>query len=313
MGWPELFRRARDRHGVVGLADAAACDLRPAAIRDRAAREAWRKLHRGAWLLPGVRDTSAARHVAAAAVVPGVFREQSALFVTGTGARAPHPPELLLPHHLRWRDRPAIDVRRTRHLPDEDLVELDGYHATTAARAIADLARGWSVARLRHLAIDLERDGHLDRADLAACLARLPPNVPGRGRVRQVVDDLGWLRSDSDTEHEIRRDLLALGYPVHPAPFPFRCDDGVVVELDLALPTHWVYLEVDGVAAHTVRRTFEADRRKWTQVVRHWRPVWVTHERWHTDRSGVLRDLDAALARADRTRAPAVPASSATQ
>lgn len=94
---------------------------------------------------------------------------------------------------------------------------------------------------------------------------------------------------------------------MHPRPFPFRCDDGVVVALDLALPKHWVYLEVDGLEAHTGRRTFEADRRKWTQVVRHWRPVWVTSDRWRTDRGGVLRDLDEAIALADTMRAPAVP------
>lgn len=312
MGWPELLGRARDQHGVVSLADARSCRVSAATLRDRAGREAWLPLHPGVWLLPSAPDTRAARHVAAILRVPGVFRERSALFVAGTGMAAPHPPELLLPHALRSRTLAGVDVRRTRHLPEDDLVEIAGHPATTAARAVVDLARRWSVDRLRPLVIDLERDGHLGRDELAACLTRTPRSLPGRGRVRLVLDDLGWLRSDSDTEHDVRRRLTELGYPVHPTPFPFRCDDGVVVHLDLALPSRWVYLEVDGRATHAGRGAFEADRRKWTQVVRHWRPVWVTHDRWRTDQRGVLQDLDEALALADPTRAPAEPAVPAT-
>ena len=309
MGWPELLRRARDRHGVVTLRDASMSDVSADAVRSRAAREAWHCLHRGAWLLPSSPDTGAARHAAAAAVVPGVFCRESALFVLGTHTAAPDPPQLLLPHDLRWRSREGIDVRRTRHLPTEDVVDLGGHRATAVHRCVVDLARGWSIDRLRRLAIDLERDGHLDRADLAACLQRTPMTTPGRGRVRLLLDELGWLRSDSDTEHDIRRGLTDLGYPVHPEPFPYRCDDDVVVDLDLALPAHWVYLEVDGFGTHGRKRgVFETDRRKWTQVVRDWQPIWVTPERWRRDRSEVLRDLDDAIARADRSRPPATPA-----
>lgn len=307
MGWPELLRRARDQHGVVTLGDAAECDVSAEAVRARAAREAWTRLHRGVWLLASARDTRAARHTAARLVVPGVFREESALFVAGTGQPAPHPPQLLLPHAARSRSRTGIDVRRTRHLPDVDLVDLSTGTATTVARAVVDLARPWSVPRLRRLVIDLERDGNLHRDDLVACHRRTPRPTPGRGRIGEVLDQLGWLRSDSDVEHDIRHTLIELGYPVHPTPFPFRCDDEVVVHLDLAIPCHWVYLELDG-AQHMLPGPFESDRRKWTQVVRQWQPVWVTANRWRVDRRGVLADLDTAIAAADPTRSPALPA-----
>ena len=135
-----------------------------------------------------------------------------------------------------------------------------------------------------------------------------PLTTPGRGRVGLLLDELGWLRSDSDTEHDIRRHLTSLGYPVHPEPFPYRCSDGVVVKLDIALPDHWIYLEVDGFGTHGRQRgVFETDRRKWTQVVRAWHPIWVTPDRWRQARASVLRDLDDAIARADRRRAPALP------
>jgi len=200
-------------------------------------------------------------------------------------------------------------VCRTRHLPDEDRTTVRGFDATTIARAVADLARVRSTDRIRTLVVDLERDGHLAREDLAACHERLPHSTPGRGRLGSALRDLGDLRSDSDTEHDMRRTLRDLGYPVHPEPFPFRCDDGVIVNLDLALPAHWVYLEVDGYGAHSQRRVFETDRIRWTQIARQWRPVWVTAQRWRDARGAVLRDLDAAIALADATRPPALPAS----
>lgn len=308
MGWPELLRAARQRHGIVLLADARSHGVPERQLRDRARREDWQRLHLGVWLHPSARDTGAARHVAAAAAVPGLFRERSALYALGTNVPAPHPPQMLLPHALRSRRLVGVDVRRSRHLPAADRTTVRDADTTTVARAVADLARGTSVPGLRHLAIDLERDGHLRRPDLIACHRRLPRGTPGRGRLGQVLDELGWLRSDSDTEHDLRRALTDLGYPVHPRPFPFRCDDGLVVWLDLALPAHWVYLEVDGFVEHTRRGTFEGDRRKWTQVVRHWRPVWVTADRWRQDQLGVLRDLDATLQLADADRPPAVPA-----
>lgn len=306
MGWTELLEQCRDRHGVVSLACGTECDVSEAALRGRARRERWPNPHRGTWVVPPARDTRAARHVAAGMVVPGPFRGASALYVHGTGRPAPDPPQLLLPHGFRHRTRDGIDVRRTRHLPEEDVTDVRAHPTTTVARAVADLAATWSVPRLRSLVLDLERDGHLRHEDLSACHGRLPRGFRGRGRVGLVVEELQGLRSDSDTEHEIRRDLLMLGYPVHPEPFPFRCDDDVVVRLDLALPAHWVYLEVDGRGVH-LTTAFETDRIKWNQVVRQWRPVWVTAERWRRDRAGVLADLDAAIALADISRPPATP------
>lgn len=308
MGWPELLQHARDRHGVLTVADAIEHGVSPRALRERALREGWTRLHLGVWLLSSARDTRAARHVAAAAAVPGWFSGESALWVAGARATAPHPPQLLLPHMRRWRTREGIDVRRTRHLPEEDRTTIRGFDATTIARGVADLAQRRSVGRIRTLVVDLERDGHLERDDLVACHERLPHSTPGRGRLGSVLRELGNLRSDSDTEHDVRRTLRDLGYPVHPEPFPFRCDDDVVVDLDIALPEYWVYVEVDGFGTHTQRSVFETDRVRWTQILRHWQAVWVTAERWRDARADILGDLDAALALADRTRPPARPA-----
>lgn len=309
MGWPELLEHVRRRRGVVTLADARAHDVSRSVVYRRARQEAWTKLHPGVWLVAGAPDTDDARLVAAIAATDGVARGQSALWLHGVLPRAPHPPQILVDHARNGSlRRGALDVRRTTTLTDDDVTSVRGFPATTAAFAIVDVAPGRGVRGTRRLVIDAERDGRLQREELVALLGRLGRGVPGVGVVRAVLEDLGGLRSDSDTEHDLRRDLIELGYPVHPEPFPYRCDDGVVVHLDLALPEHWVYLEVDGFGTHRKRRVFEADRVKWTQIVRHWRPVWVTARRWRNERDRVLRDLDDAIADADPARPPAPPA-----
>ena len=198
--------------------------------------------------------------------------------------------------------------RRTRTLLPTDLTAVDGIDTTRAARALLDVDPSRGVGDVVGLVIDALRDGHTTRTELLELYEHLGPRAPGRTRLGRVLAALGGSFSDSTTEHDVRVELTRLGYPVHPGPFPYRCDDGVVVRLDLALPRHWVYLECDGFGAHTRKHVFETDRVKWTQVVRRWRPVWVTADRWRQDRRGVLHDLDEAIRLADPARGPAAPA-----
>lgn len=307
MGWPELLAHARRRHGIVTIADAADHAVPRSVLHRRAAQEGWTRLHPGVWLVAGARDSDDARLVAALAATSGTAAGESALWLHGVTVGAPYPPQLLVPHTRRVRPTGNLDVRRTTTLQPVDLATVRGFPTTTVARALLDVAARRGRPRLRRLLIDAERDGLVERAELVDMLRRLGRGVPGLAAVRAVLDEFGGTRSDSDTEHDLRRELLALGYPVHPEPFPHRCDDGVIVHLDLALPAHWVYLEVDGFTTHGKRPAFEADRVKWSRVVRQWRPVWVTAHRWRTDRAGVLDDLDAAIADADPGRAPAQP------
>lgn len=308
MGWPELFSCARDHHGVVVWTDGLSNGVSEGALRRRASSDGWLQLHPGVWLLPSAPDTSLARLRAATVALDGHAAMESALWLHGMRSSAPRTPQVLVEHARHGtRDRKRIEVRRSRTIRPEDLTVVDGIAVTALPRTFIDVAPRRTTKRLRGLVIDAERDDQLVRSDLVDRVALLPRGVPGRRRLHDVLADLSGLRSDSDTEHDLRRDLTDLGYPVHPEPFPWRCDDGVVVRLDLALPQHWVYLEVDGFGTHARRGVFESDRVKWTQVVRHWQPVWVTAARWEQDRSGVLADLDAAIAAADPARAPAVP------
>lgn len=306
MAMAELLAYARRRHGVVTVADAAVFGVSEGQLRRRATADAWTLLHPGVWLVAGARDDDTARLVAALEVTSGLARGTSALWLHDLASAAPHPPQVLVEHARHGsRRRGAINLRRTRYLTEEDRTTVRGLPSLTVARAILDVASERGVRGTRRLVIDAERRDLVQRRQVVALHERLGRRVPGQRVLRAVLTDLGAMRSDSDLEQDVRGDLLRRGYPVHPTPFPWRCDDGRVVELDLALPASWVYLEVDGFGDHRRRPAFEGDRIKWNQVVRQWHPVWVTAARWASDRAGVLSDLDAALAAADPNRRPA--------
>lgn len=307
--WGLLFAIAATRFGVVTLADADGVGLSREAVMARAAREGWRRLHPGIYLLPGAPDTPRARLSAATLAVEGRAARRSALWLHGVVDDAPVRPQLVVEHRRRGVVGRTVDQHRSRRLPADHVTEVEGTPTTTAERAVLDLAAGGEHARrLTSLVIEGERRRRLTREGLVEVREAFGRGFPGLVTVDRVLDDLGVLRSDSGWEHDVRRDLLALGFPVHPEPFPYRCEDGVVVHLDVAFPDHWVYGECDGRAFHADTAAFESDRVRWTQIVRHWRPVWITWARWRYERPAVLDDLRRALALSDAGATPARPA-----
>lgn len=308
MGWKLLMEVAASRYGVVSLADADACGLARETVMARAAREGWRRLHPGVYLLPGVPDGPRARTAAAVLAADGYAARRSALWLHGIVDEPPVRPQVVVRHRRRGIVGREVDMVRSRTLRDRHVTEVDGTPTTTVARAILDQAHAEHPRRITSLVLEGERRRRFDRTDLAAARDDLGRGFRGLTVVDMALDDLGRMRSDSGWEHEVRADLARLGLPVHPEPFPYRCEDGVVVELDVAFPDHWVYAECDGKGFHSAEGAFETDRVRWTQVVRHWHPVWVTFNRWRYERASVVADIRRALDLADRTLAPARPA-----
>lgn len=296
------------RFGVVAISDADACGLARETVMARATREGWVRLHPGVYLLPGATDCPRARLAAAVLVTDGYAARRSALWLHGVVDEPPLRPQVVVEHCRRGIVGRQVDMVRSRTLRDHHLTEVDGTPATTAARAFLDVAAKDHPRRLTGLVLEAERRKRFHRGDLATTRGDLGRGFSGLGVVDQVLEDLGCMQSDSGWEHEVRADLTAMGLPVHPAPFPYRCEDGVVVELDVAFPDHWVYAECDGRGFHSAAGVFETDRVRWTQVVRHWRPVWITYGRWRYERGAVLADLRRALDLADPAAPPARPA-----
>lgn len=311
MDWSKLFRLARRRHGVVCLADAVRAGGCPRTLHRRATAEGWTLLHPGVWLVPGLSPTPLTRTVAAVlASGEGVATGMSSLWLHGVVDAPPARPELLVPYGTRGQvSGQRVRISRTRWLPDEHWHRQRSIPTAIVERALLELSgRPVSDRTLRHLLIDARHREAVDLEALGALCQEGRAGRPGVPRLLRLLSNPALGTTDSGWEFEVREEVAGLGAPVHAGPFPYRCQDGVLVHLDVALPEHWVCVECDGRAFHSGREPFAADRRRWTQIAREWQLVWVTYDRWQTDRAGVLADVQAAVASADRARPPARPA-----
>lgn len=314
MAWSELFERARRRYGVVGVNDAVGVGLTVRSLHRRASAEGWTPLHPGVWLVPGVQPTPMARTAAAVlAAGPGVATGRSSLWLHRALDTPPVVPELLLPYGTRGPSA-GQDIRtsRTRWLPDEHTSRRHGIRAVIPERAIFELSarptRELPDRRLRDLVIDAHRRRKLSLSTLWTMCEDGLAGRRGIPRLLRVLAHPALAGADSGWEVEVRDAVVELGLTVHPGTFPYRCPDGRLVHLDVALPGHWVCVECDGRAFHSGRRPFATDRVRWTQITREWQVVWVTYDRWQDDRAGVLADIRDVVEAADLSRPPARPA-----
>src|SRR5680860_569843 len=185
---------------------------------------------------------------------------------------------------------------------------VDGLWMTNPTRTLVDLSTVLSLQRLRFCVIDAVRRRKVTIAQLHA-LAMLLSSTAGGQRLAQVLADLEQDPVDSGFEWSVRTELRSGGREPWAGPFPWRCDDGVVVHLDIAFPQWWVALECDGRGKYDSGSSFTTDRIRWTQTTKQWSIIWVDWHRWHSDRAGVLRDVTDAIAAADPNRPPAQTAS----
>lgn len=182
--WGELSARAKDRHGVITLALAASVGLSAQAVRDRARREAWSPITRGAWLAPRALDTPWARACAHLMLLGdrAVVGHSAAAFVHGLVARAPTSTELLVPWDRRPDGRPGARIRRSRTLQTSDVVQVQGIRTTSVPRTLRDCASTLSWSQLYDQMTDAEQRRLATHDQFAATAARLH-HGPGSGRL----------------------------------------------------------------------------------------------------------------------------------
>jgi hypothetical protein len=200
-----------------------------------------------------------------------------------------------------------IRTFRSRYMTEDDVSEVEGLPCTTAARTIRDLSWSLTVNPLRDMAIVGMQKGLLDLDDLVAQAGNLGTGVAGR-RFNAVLGQLGRGAVDSPFEWEVRQGLEGRGLAPWPTPFPWRCQDGVTVRIDIAFPWAWLAIECDGKGKYLLGADFTTDRIRWSEVGREWQLMWLDWTRWSRDPEAVLDDIEQRLAVADRTRAPAQPA-----
>lgn len=308
--WGQLLLDVRRRHlGVLHVDDGAAHCISEARLRRRATNEGWPHPYPCVFVLPGVVPREAVLAYAAVRSVRG------GVAVTNRTARAlyglgpwPGRPELLLPHDRRHRAAPTIHVVRSRRITRADVQAVSGVPTTSIARTALGLAAGWRSARpVRDFLVDAFQR-HLATPGEVVALLQRTRGVTGRPLLDEVVKGLleDWV--DSRLEDDTRELLLGLGFAVAPHPFPFKCDDGRIVHLDVALPELWHAVECDGAGAHMDRRSFETDRVRWSEIQRSGVTLsWVTRRRLESDAERIAEEI-VGSSRSVNGRAPMQPA-----
>lgn len=187
---------------------------------------------------------------------------------------------------------------------DHHHIRLGGLPVTTMARTVFDLAAVLPTAMLRDVTLDALQRELVTVSELQALTGELI-RPPGIGKVRLILRELERERPESALDNGTRHLLRPYGSGLHPRPFPFRCPDGVIIHLDIAIPWAWFAIECDGFAFHSDREAFRTDRLRWSQAQRGgWRITWVDHHRLHNDPDSIIEEVQEVLAAADPDRPP---------
>lgn len=296
MGWPEFYEQAL--HGIVDLAMGREAALHPNSVRRRASADGWERVHAGAWRLPTHPSTSRSG-VAAALRLVGPDAHADRHTALGLRGLVPFPTrhQVLLPHGCRVRSGPGVDVRRTRHLRDEDRDVVDGLPSVTVARALLDLARDLRTGALRTLALAAQQQDTLDLDDLRDVLARHPQAL-GRRRLRQVLHDLGRDGSESGLEFTTRDRVVAAGLRPD-AEQPTILVGGTRRRIDIAWLALRVGIECQGYRDHAGREGLDRDAVRLNSLVAEgdWVILQVTVTMVYDGWEQFLADLRACLRR----------------
>ncbi len=177
-------------------------------------------------------------------------------------------------------ESPLATVHRSRHLPTEDIVEVDGLTATSSARTLCDLAAVLRFDRLRHV-VETQLVAKEPSADeLVTCFESWSGRgVTGSVAMRAVLDAV----LDDEPFAESRLELLTidrlLEHRVVGARRQFRPPwyDGLRGVVDFAWPEARVILEVDGRRFHATSQSKDDDER---------RDLWAAEHGWLVIRVG---------------------------
>jgi very-short-patch-repair endonuclease len=262
----ELRRVSSEQHGGVTREQAIACGVSVHRSQHRIEQGQYRWLGSGAYVVAGTPDTWH-RRVSAAVFSTGLnaaASHETAAELLGLTTRRGAKIEVITP---RWtREHRGFIVHESRDLIPADVVTVDGIPTTMAARTIVDLGASgplWLIAScldtgLRKAIVTLDEvDGVISRV--------AKRGRRGVGVVRPLVQERRqWVgRTESELEDAFKRLIITSGLPMPESQFEVvdRFGD-FVSRADFAYPQARVLIELDGVAFHMDRETFQRDREK---------------------------------------------------
>lgn len=261
--WAQLFRIARRQHGVVHRSQARELGIDDTTFTRRVRREQWLQLHRGVYLIPGLRPDTLS-HVSAALLAVGEHAAATADTALHLHGVLPNPPSrvaLVIPHDQRAPRLRGVVVSRSRTLVDGDLSSIAQLSCVTPPRAFLDASPRHDEGALRVMLIDARQRRVAEPADVVARIAPLSPQVPGRARLLRAALDVDTVGADSVLTDHVHRRLLDSG--LRPDPHPVSVDVGRRrLHPDITFAQERVCIECDSLAHHGTQRAIDLDHRK---------------------------------------------------
>lgn len=245
--WPELTRRAGSPARARGW------------VRSG---QVWRVLH-GVYAPHSLLDSVALRAAALRrGLPPGVaLSHRSALWLLGLDL-LDGPLDVTAPRGRRVAARQGLRVHSAA-LPDDELVEVHGLLAVSAARAVIDVARCEALTEAVAVGDAVLRSGASSAQAVAASLAR----AEGLRGVRAARPATGHLdgRCESAMESRLRMRFVLGGLADVEAQVDLYDGRGHVARVDLVV--EGVLVEYDGREAHLEPGAFARERRRQTRLL----------------------------------------------
>jgi predicted transcriptional regulator of viral defense system len=250
----ELARIAGSANGVVTRAQLARAGITPEQIKQRVARGALLREHRGVYRVGHRAPSVEARYLAAvwACGEGALLSGRAAGHLLRLVKRAPPMPEVTAPTQRRVE---GIRTRWSRRIDPKHVTSWRGIPVTTPARTLVDLAAVLAPENLARACHEAGVRHATTPAEVEAVLARRP-NSPGAATLREILR--GEVRVTlSKLETRFLARLREAGLTL---PQTNRLAGGRRVEC--RWPERRLTVELDGYRYHRSRHAWEQDRRR---------------------------------------------------
>lgn len=266
-----LAQTAQTQYGTFTIAQAVSCGFTASAIRGRAARGVYERVHRAVYRIHGSPASWHGDVLAAVLSVPSTTAasHHTAAYLWGMTSIKPETIEVVTVRHRRVHTDPFV-IHESKDLVDADVVSIDGIPTTTAVRTIVDLGASVSPRFVEHCldtALRTELFTLWDVVRFVARVARSGRN--GVGTIRPLIEvRLEWTGLTASTFEDRFRSLVASSNLELPtAQYEVFDDIGVFVcRADFAYPDRGALIELDSEGFHMDPATFRADREKQNRV-----------------------------------------------
>ncbi len=293
----QVFRR---QHGLISHQQAVDCGMSPSTITRRVASGLWVRNGRGLYRHAATADTWHSRVLALCIRFDGVASHRSAARLWELEGIRDSRPEIVI-------DRPtsplAAGVRIHRSTQfDFDPARRHGIPVTPVERTLIDLGGVVAAARFEATVDDALRRGLTDWPALLRCYRRHGRRGRnGSAALRALLDErLGDTHIPlSAWSRMVQRQLLDAGLPAPVLEYQIRDTHGrLVAQVDLAYPEQRVAIELQSVAFHLDRDTWEADAVRAAEIAAvGWTWLPLTWRRQTTGSMAAIATIRAALAR----------------